>query len=105
MSERPNARVIMTSNDMIAQGVISASLRSGLRVPEDVAVCGFDDIELSSLISPTLTTVRQPKQQIGVRSMEKLLDLIAGKTPAQYREVLPYELVIRESSGDFVGNK
>lgn len=96
---------VVASGDTMAIGAIRALRSHGYKVPRDIAVAGFDDIELSALFSPTLTTVRQPKQQIGVRSMEKLLDLIAGKTPAQYREVLPYELVIRESSGDFVGNK
>lgn len=95
---------VVASGDTMAIGAIRALRSHGLKVPKDIAVAGFDDIELSALFSPTLTTVRQPKQQIGVRSMEKLLDLIAGKKPAQYREVLPYELVIRESSGAFVGN-
>lgn len=96
---------VAASGDTMAIGAIRALVNHGYKVPDDIAVSGFDDIELSALFSPTLTTVRQPKHRIGVRSMEKLLDLIAGKTPAAYREVLPYELVIRESSGAFVGNK
>ncbi len=96
---------IVASGDTMAIGAIRALNSHGIRVPEDVAVSGFDDIELSSLHSPSLTTVRQPKHQIGVRSMEKLLDLIAGKTPTMLREVLPYELVIRESTGNYIGNK
>ena len=96
---------VVASGDTMAVGAIRALNSHGLSVPGDVAVSGFDDIELAALLSPSLTTVRQPKYQIGVRSMEKLLDLIAGKTPAMLREVLPYELVIRESSGSFVGNK
>ena len=96
---------VVASGDTMAIGAIRALRNHGYKVPRDIAVSGFDDIELSSLFSPPLTTVRQPKHQIGVRSMEKLLDLIAGKTLSVYREVLPYELVIRESSGDFIGNK
>ena len=96
---------VVASGDTMAIGAIRALRNHGDKVPRDIAVSGFDDIELSSLFSPPLTTVRQPKHQIGVRSMEKLLDLIADKTLSVYREVLPYELVIRESSGDFIGNK
>lgn len=96
---------IVASGDTMAIGAIRALSDAGLRVPEDVAVAGFDDIELSSLFSPTLTTVRQPKYQIGVRAMEKLLDLIAGKELLNWRDILNYELVIRESSGNFVGDR
>lgn len=94
---------VVASGDTMAIGAIRALNDRKYKVPGDVAVAGFDDIELSSLFSPPLTTVRQPKQQIGIRCMEKLLDLIAGKKLAAYRDVLNYELVIRESSGGFIG--
>lgn len=94
---------VVASGDTMAIGAIRALNDRKYKVPGDVAVAGFDDIELSSLFSPPLTTVRQPKQQIGIRSMEKLLDLIAGNPLASYRDVLNYELVIRDSSGSFVG--
>ena len=71
--------------------------------PHELAVTGFDDIELASLYRPSLTTVRQPKRQIGVKSMEKLLDIIAGKTLISQKDVLNDKLVIRESAGDFIG--
>ena len=96
---------VVASGDSMAIGAMRALQSHGYQVPGDISVAGFDDIELSALISPTLTTVRQPKRQIGVRSMEKLLEVIAGNTPAVNREILPYELVIRESSGNFVGSK
>ena len=103
MSNKPLPfSAVVASGDTMAIGAIRALASHGISVPGDVAVSGFDDIELSALFSPSLTTVRQPKYQIGVRCMEKLLDLIDGKTPAMLREVLPYELVIRESSGNFV---
>lgn len=101
---RLNFSSIVSSGDTMAIGAIRALNDHGIRVPEDVAVAGFDDIELSSLFNPTLTTVRQPKQLIGARSMEKLLDLIAGKELINRRDIVNYELVIRESSGCFVGN-
>lgn len=90
---------VVASGDTMAIGAIRALRNAGLRVPEDVAVVGFDDIELSRLLSPTLTTIRQPQMQIGTRAMELLLDRIEGKPVRFSRHVLDYELVIRESSG------
>ena len=96
---------VVASGDTMAIGAIRALNDHGFKVPEDIGVAGFDDIELSALFSPTLTTVRQPKYQIGVRSMEKLLDLINGTVPVSSRDILNYELIIRDSSGSFVGHK
>ena len=94
---------IVTSGDTMAVGAIKALQERGLRVPEDVAVCGFDDIELSSLLTPTLTTIRQPRNLIGRQSMEKLLGIISGQDENLSEQiVLPYELVIRASSGKFL---
>lgn len=89
--------------DTLAIGATKALRDFGLDVPKDVAVTGFDDIDFASLYSPSISTVRQPKKQIGIRSMEKLLDLIAGRTLVKQQEVLNYEIVIRESTGDFIG--
>lgn len=96
---------IVASGDAMAIGVIRALNDHNIKVPDDIAVSGFDDIELSSLFNPSLTTVRQPQNQIGVRSAEKLLDLIAGKPLVTCRDILNYELIIRESSGSFIGNR
>lgn len=95
---------IVAGGDIMAIGAIRALNDRGLKIPDDVAISGFDDIAFSALVTPSLTTVRQPKHQIGVRTMEKLMDLIAGKTLAANRDVLNYEIVIRESSGGFIGN-
>ena len=95
---------IVASGDIMAIGAIRALNDRGLKIPDDVAISGFDDIAFSALVTPSLTTVRQPKHQIGVRTMEKLMVLIAGKTLASNRDVLNYEIVIRESSGGFIGN-
>ncbi|MBQ6385804.1 MAG: LacI family DNA-binding transcriptional regulator [Lachnospiraceae bacterium] len=94
---------IVTCGDTMAIGAARALKNAGIKVPDDVAVTGFDDIPLSALFSPPLTTVRQPRRQIGIRCMEKLLDLIEGRPLPNRQEVLPYELVIRESSGNFIG--
>ena len=94
---------IVASGDTMAVGAIKALQEQKLRVPEDIAVCGFDDIELSSLLSPTLTTIRQPRNLIGRQSMEKLLGCISGKDNNLSEQIiLPYELVIRASSGKHI---
>ena len=95
---------VVACGDTLAIGAIRALKNMGRKVPSDVAVTGFDDIELSSLYNPSLTTVRQPKKQMGIRAMEKLLDLIAGKTLIHQQDILNYELVIRESSGEYIGS-
>lgn len=93
---------IVTSGDTLAVGAIKALEASHMRVPDDVAVCGFDDIELSSLLTPSLTTVRQPRNLIGRRSMEKMLERIAGSAKDSAEQIiLDYELIIRASSGKY----
>ena len=94
---------IIAGGDKMAVGAIKALEANSLRVPEDVAVCGFDDIELSSLLSPTLTTIRQPREMIGRYCIEKLLSRIRGEDNALSDQlVLDYELVIRQSSGKLI---
>lgn len=83
--------------DMIALGAIAAAQQLGLRVPEDLTVTGFDDVEFTTMFHPYLTTVKQPCLEIGRRAMEVLYQQIQGNT-APREVVLPYEFVIRESS-------
>jgi LacI family transcriptional regulator len=90
---------IVCVNDQMAIGVLRALAAGGVRVPEDVAVVGFDDIAVGSLYEPTLTTVYQPMRMLGERACTRLLDRIAdpGQRPAV--ELLPTELVLRSSCG------
>jgi LacI family transcriptional regulator len=90
---------IVCVNDQMAIGVLRALAAGGVRVPEDVAVVGFDDIAVGSLYEPTLTTVYQPMRMLGQRACARLLDRIAdpGQRPAV--ELLPTELVLRSSCG------
>jgi LacI family transcriptional regulator len=85
---------------MMAVGAIKVLREAGLRVPEDVAVVGFDDIPLASMVEPPLTTVRQPIEQLGSMAVELLVSLM--ENPGEetvHRVVLPTELVIRASCG------
>jgi len=95
---RPTA--IFAASDMMAVGAIKVLREAGLRVPEDVAVVGFDDIPLASMVEPPLTTVRQPIEQTGGMAVELLVSLLENpEEETVHRVVLPTELVIRASCG------
>ena len=82
----------------MAMGAIWALNAAGLRVPEDVAVVGFDDIPAAADFTPPLTTVRQSGRDMGRVATQMLLKLIAGEPVIERKVVLPAELVIRKSS-------
>jgi DNA-binding LacI/PurR family transcriptional regulator len=96
MPERPTA--IFAISDIMAIGVIKAAKLKGLKVPDDLAVVGFDDISLSYMFDPMLTTVSQPKYELGCNAMELLLKQIGGEITEHKDILLEYELKIRESS-------
>jgi DNA-binding LacI/PurR family transcriptional regulator len=78
---------------------LKAAHRLGLRVPEDLAVVGFDDLTLAAMTQPPLTTVAQPRTEVGVRAGHLLIDRIEGLGSAARHIVLPTHLVVRESCG------
>jgi len=84
-------------NDDTAIGVISALQIRGYNVPEDFSVIGFDDIPFSNNITPALTTIRQPRNQIGELAMNQLLDKLTGKEQTAGIDLLHGDLVVRES--------
>lgn len=89
---------IFTGDDDNAIGVIQALNESGKRIPEDVAVAGFDDSLFARILTPPLTTVRAPNELVGAEATRQLVNLIRGEnTPL--RTVLPVEMIIRRSCG------
>lgn len=86
---------ILAASDIIALGAIRALRRGGLRVPEDVSVVGYDDMLLSRLSTPALTTVRQDTQRAGKLLVSSVLDSATEDQPT----ILPTELIVRESCG------
>lgn len=90
---------VVCANDQMAIGVLRALSAHGIRVPEDVAVTGFDDIFPASLCDPPLTTVHQPIRLLGERACERLIERIEDRSLRRKLEVLPTELVIRSSCG------
>jgi LacI family transcriptional regulator len=92
---------ILACNDTMALGAMITVHRRGLRVGQDVAVAGFDDIPAARAASPPLTTVRQPIYDIGCRLAEMLVQLIHGETLEEAQVLVEPELIIRASSGEF----
>jgi LacI family transcriptional regulator len=90
---------VVCANDQTAIGVLQAFTRGGVRVPDQVAVVGFDDIYPGSLFNPSLTTVHQPMRLLGERACARLLDRIARPSLRPKVELLPTELVLRSSCG------
>ena len=96
MSPRPTA--VMCANDLLALGVLRGLASRGVRVPTDLAVTGYDDLIFGSMLSPALTSVRQPAFELGVAAAELLLDEVRNPEH-RHREVrFEPELVVRTSS-------
>jgi len=93
---RPTA--IFCFSDDIALGCMYTLRQHGFVVPDDISVMGFDNIPVAKYFSPPLTTIAQPTDEIGTLCATILLDLLDGKEPAKLRNLLPHELVVREST-------
>ncbi len=87
---------VFAVSDTLAIGVIKGLRRAGRRVPDDVAVVGFDDLPIAEVFEPGLTTVAQPMQELGAAAVDMLLARLAGEHPKP--RVLPHRLVLRESA-------
>jgi len=88
---------IFTYNDMMAFGSMQAIKEKGLRIPEDIGLVGYDDIQFSSLISPSLTTIRLKKQELGIESVKLLFSRINKEHKKTKKIMLDVELQIRET--------
>src|SRR6266498_6005973 len=97
LADDPALDAVFVASDLMADGALRALRHAGRRVPDDVAVIGFDDNEIARYTEPPLTTVRQPVIEIGRTMARQLLRLAAGET-VEHALVLPTELVVRESA-------
>jgi LacI family transcriptional regulator len=94
--ERPDA--VFAANDVVALGLLQGLIQSGMRVPEDVALVGYDDIDFAASATVPITSIRQPREQIGTEAFELLLAEVDGR--AEPRQIVfDPELVVRASSG------
>ncbi|MGJ8573290.1 MAG: LacI family DNA-binding transcriptional regulator [Hoeflea sp.] len=94
----PRPTALFAASDEMAFGAIRHAYKRGLSVPRDLSVIGFDNIAFSEAFLPSLTTISQPRLDIGERAMSVLLDVINGKAVSGDPTVLPTELIVREST-------
>lgn len=95
LSEPPTA--VFCHNDMMAIGAIQEAKRLGFRVPQDISVVGFDDIVFSEYCDPPLTTVSQPRYEIGRQAMLMMLDVLRGQDVRAGSRLLETRLIVRDS--------
>lgn len=98
LQHRPDA--IFAASDTMALGALRALREHGLRVPNDVALAGFDGSSASAKTSPPLTTISQPVSETGARAVRILDQIIDGSSPLPIVDILPVELLARASTGD-----
>ncbi|NUR70474.1 MAG: LacI family DNA-binding transcriptional regulator [Hamadaea sp.] len=97
LERSPDLDAVFVGNDLMAAGALAALRAAGRRVPEDVAVVGFDDSSVAMSTHPLLTTMRQPLEQVAEETVRLLLELIDGAETVE-SVVLPTELIVRESA-------
>ncbi|KNF09745.1 ribose operon repressor [Gottschalkia purinilytica] len=98
--EKQNVTAIFAFNDMMAYGVYKAAKLLGLKIPDDISVIGFDDVQISQILEPELTTVKQPIYDMGAESAKMLITRIKGKKIKKKIIKFKTELIIRESTKD-----
>jgi DNA-binding LacI/PurR family transcriptional regulator len=98
LQHHPGLRGLFVASDLMAVGAIGALRAAGRRVPEDVAVVGFDDSAAATMVEPALTTIRNPIEQTAIEALRILEDQIAGRVHAPVHLVLGSELVERSSA-------
>jgi LacI family transcriptional regulator len=95
-AQAPSA--VFVCNDLMCMGALSAAHQAGVRVPQDLSLIGFDDIELAKFTSPALTTIAQPKHRIGVTAVDMVLERIQGGRVQARQVILQPELIVRNST-------
>ena len=98
LPEKPDA--VFVASDSMALGAMRAIQENGLHIPEDVAVIGFDGIAQGSRCVPTLSTIRQPIQEMGACAAEAVIDMILNPGKAPKKIILKTDLILRESTGN-----
>lgn len=97
LNNRPSA--VFCENDETAIGAMQAFKQANLHVPNDISVAGFDDIAFSAFVDPPLTTIAQPAEEFGRTAVTLLVDLLNGKIRKAPKVIMPFELIVRESTG------
>jgi LacI family transcriptional regulator len=97
LKQKPDA--VFVASDMMAYGAIRALKEANLRIPDDVAIVGFDDIPASAKTIPSLTTIHQPVSLMGTKAVDILINLIETGTKTTHEVIMGTELIVRESCG------
>ena len=98
LNKNPKLTAVFLANDLMAMGAIKAIKENGMKVPDDIAIVGYDNQEFAKYMEPSLTTVKKPRTLMGQFAAEKIIDSIKTKSSIVEGIVLPTELIIRESS-------
>jgi DNA-binding LacI/PurR family transcriptional regulator len=98
LNAQPDVTAIFCENDLIALGAMRVAHERGINVPEDISIVGYDDIFVSRLVTPGLTTIRQPVDQLGDAAVSAIVRILEKSDPPPTSVTLPVELVVRESS-------
>jgi LacI family gluconate utilization system Gnt-I transcriptional repressor len=98
LRQAPHIDAVFCCNDDLALGVLFECQRRGIRVPEQIAVAGFNDLTAAAWVHPALTTIATPRYEIGQTAASMLLQLMKGETPAPAKKDLGFSLVVRNST-------
>ncbi len=97
-SKNKNITAVFACNDAMAIGVLNYLQNNGYKVPQDVSLVGFDDVEADLMLNPPLTTIRVPKIEMGVEALKLLVNTLKNKKSISKKILVPVELIIREST-------
>ena len=98
-NKHPRPSAVFCENDETAIGAMQAFKQAGLNIPQDISVAGFDDIAFSAFCDPPLTTIAQPAEEFGRTAVSLLVDLLNGKLRKAPKVIMPFELIVRDSTG------
>ena len=96
-TNQPRPTAIFAAIDLLAIGALAAARRLGLSVPDDLSIAGYDDIEMARHVTPPLTTIRNPKWEMGYLAGKRLIELMTGTLTKPVKYTLAVELVVRDS--------
>ena len=104
IAELSDVTAVFATADLLAAGIMAGLQQSGKRIPEDISVVGFDDINWSRMTNPMLTTVRQDADEKGRLADQFMISLREGKMPEKPQIILPVQLMERDSVRDISGS-
>ncbi len=99
LSKAPDTDAILCNNDDLALGAMFECQRRGLAIPDEIGICGFNDLEMMAAANPSITSVRTHRLDMGRASMKILIDALNGKEPVEPVQDLGFEIMARQSTG------